>query len=213
MNPRRRLRTAVRTAAAGALLTVVALGSAACGGGGDDRVADAGTSPPTAVGTTGPAAPAVAPTAAVPRTGRRGAVGVRTETYVDPSRPTAAVDGYPGASDRTLPVTVWFPATGDPASPPTADAAPDRRGGPYPLVLFSHGYAVTPDVYEELLARWAAAGYVVAAPTYPLLSGVPAGPKIGLIMREVEDWWIDADFPDDKLSVIERLKAVAQGLS
>ena len=33
------------------------------------------------------------------------------------------------------------------------------------------------------------------------------------LMREVEDWWIDADFPDDKLSIIERLKAVAQGMS
>ena len=32
-------------------------------------------------------------------------------------------------------------------------------------------------------------------------------------MRDVEDWLIDADFPDDKLSVIERLKAVAQGMS
>lgn len=46
-----------------------------------------------------------------------------------------------------------------------------------------------------------------------MAAGVPAGPKVGIIMREVEDWWIDADFPDDKLSVIERLKAVAQGLS
>ncbi|MGE0531420.1 MAG: CCA tRNA nucleotidyltransferase [Hyphomonadaceae bacterium] len=46
-----------------------------------------------------------------------------------------------------------------------------------------------------------------------MAAGVPAGPKVGVIMREVEDWWIDADFPDDKLSVIERLKAVAQGLS
>lgn len=46
-----------------------------------------------------------------------------------------------------------------------------------------------------------------------IAAGVPAGPKIGLVMREVEDWWIDADFPDDKLSVIERLKAVAQGLA
>ena len=46
-----------------------------------------------------------------------------------------------------------------------------------------------------------------------MAAGVPAGPKVGLIMREVEDWWIDADFPDDKLSVIERLKAVAQGLA
>lgn len=46
-----------------------------------------------------------------------------------------------------------------------------------------------------------------------MAAGIPAGPKVGLIMREVEDWWIDADFPDDKLSVIERLKAVAQGMS
>ena len=46
-----------------------------------------------------------------------------------------------------------------------------------------------------------------------MAAGVPAGPKVGLIMREVEDWWIDADFPDDKLSVIERLKAVVQGLA
>jgi poly(A) polymerase len=46
-----------------------------------------------------------------------------------------------------------------------------------------------------------------------MAAGVSAGPKVGLVMREVEDWWIDADFPDDKLSVIERLKAVAQGLS
>lgn len=46
-----------------------------------------------------------------------------------------------------------------------------------------------------------------------MAAGVPAGPKVGLVMREVEEWWIDADFPDDKLSVIERLKAVAQGLA
>jgi len=46
-----------------------------------------------------------------------------------------------------------------------------------------------------------------------MAAGVPAGPKVGEVMREVEAWWIDADFPDDKLSVIERLKAVAQGLA
>lgn len=43
-------------------------------------------------------------------------------------------------------------------------------------------------------------------------AGVPAGPKIGDVMREIEAWWIDADFPDDRLALIERLKAVAQGL-
>jgi poly(A) polymerase len=46
-----------------------------------------------------------------------------------------------------------------------------------------------------------------------MAAGVPAGPKVGVVLREVEDWWIDADFPDDKLSIIERLKAVAQGMA
>jgi poly(A) polymerase len=46
-----------------------------------------------------------------------------------------------------------------------------------------------------------------------MAAGVSAGPKVGVVLREVEDWWIDADFPDDKLSIIERLKAVAQGLA
>jgi len=43
-------------------------------------------------------------------------------------------------------------------------------------------------------------------------AGVPAGPLVGAVLREVEAWWIDADFPDDKLALVERLKAVAQAL-
>jgi len=86
---------------------------------------------------------------------------------------------------------------------------------------------------DRVMLAWAAAGVDKAQawralvahsqmwtpPKLPLTgddvmtAGVPAGPKIGIVMREVEDWWIDADFPDDKLSVIERLKAVAQGMS
>lgn len=46
-----------------------------------------------------------------------------------------------------------------------------------------------------------------------MAAGVSAGPNVGEVLREVEAWWIDADFPDDKLSVIERLKAVAQGMA
>ena len=44
-------------------------------------------------------------------------------------------------------------------------------------------------------------------------AGIAAGPKVGAVLREVEAWWIDADFTDDKLSIVERLKAVAQGLA
>jgi len=55
-------------------------------------------------------------------------------------------------------------------------------------------------------------------PTLPLTgeeimkAGVPKGPLVGKVMREVELWWIDQDFIEDKFSIIERLKAVAQGM-
>jgi poly(A) polymerase len=53
-------------------------------------------------------------------------------------------------------------------------------------------------------------------PEFPLTgqmvcaAGVPEGEAVGRIMREVEEWWIDADFIDDAFSVIERLKAIVQ---
>jgi len=43
-------------------------------------------------------------------------------------------------------------------------------------------------------------------------AGVPKGPLVGQVMREVELWWVDQDFIEDKFSIIERLKAVAQGM-
>ena len=41
-------------------------------------------------------------------------------------------------------------------------------------------------------------------------AGVPAGPEVGRVLAEVEEWWIDADFTDDEFSIVERLKAVVQ---
>jgi len=46
-----------------------------------------------------------------------------------------------------------------------------------------------------------------------LAAGVPPGPLVGKVLREVEAWWIDQDFPDDRLSLIEHLKSVAQGMA
>ena len=57
------------------------------------------------------------------------------------------------------------------------------------------------------------------APAFPLTgqdviaAGVPKGPMVGQVLREVEDWWIDHDFIDDKLSAVEKLKSVAQGMA
>ena len=44
-------------------------------------------------------------------------------------------------------------------------------------------------------------------------AGVPKGPMVGEVLREVEEWWVDHDFIDDKFSAIEKLKAVAQGMA
>jgi len=41
-------------------------------------------------------------------------------------------------------------------------------GGPHPLIVFAHGFALTPATYGGLLSAWARAGYVVAAPAFPL---------------------------------------------
>ena len=56
-------------------------------------------------------------------------------------------------ASRVLVTYVRYPRNGD--------------GGPYPLVVFGHGFAATPGLYAPLLDAWAKAGYVVAAPLFP----------------------------------------------
>jgi poly(A) polymerase len=56
------------------------------------------------------------------------------------------------------------------------------------------------------------------APRFPIdgvqviEAGARPGPAVGAILTEVERWWVDNDFIDDELSLIERLKAVVQAL-
>jgi poly(A) polymerase len=56
-------------------------------------------------------------------------------------------------------------------------------------------------------------------PPFPLTgedviaAGAPKGPMVGQVLREVEDWWVDHDFIDDRLSTIEKLKSVVQGMA
>jgi dienelactone hydrolase len=111
-----------------------------------------------------------------PRSATTFAVGVMTETFVDHSRITPANGDEPKLPDRTLVTTIWYPAKGGVhTTTPIQGAAPDRSGGPYPLIVFGHGLGATPEVYEGLLSRWAAAGFVVAAPRFPLTSSNAPG--------------------------------------
>lgn len=47
-----------------------------------------------------------------------------------------------------------------------ADAPIDPANGPYPLVVFSHGYAVSPEWYSVLVEHYASRGFIVLAPDH-----------------------------------------------
>ncbi len=78
-------------------------------------------------------------------------VEVATETFVDRTRPTEGSQP-PDLPERTIVTRIAHPAS----------------GGPYPLLVMSHGFTGHPDEYAETIPMWASDGFVVAAPTFPL---------------------------------------------
>lgn len=118
------------------------------------------------------------------------AVGKRTYSFVDTSRPTAPNGTYAGAPTRRISTLLLYPAEGD-AFRATVDGAPAIRRSSrkrFPLVVFSHGHTASGPAYQSLLERFARAGYVVAAPTFPLSSGgAPGGPSLGDYVNQPAD--------------------------
>ena len=164
------------------LVAALALVGAACSSTADEpaSVGSSGTDAPP-----GPA-PGLAPGApAGPGTTLERPVSFTTftETYVDTSRVTEAGSATPALPERTLPTTIRLP-DGDDA---------------VPLVVFSHGLIGHPRVFSELFDAWAAAGYAVAAPAFPLTNrDVPGG---------VANWSGLAQQPADVSFVLDQLLA------
>jgi dienelactone hydrolase len=126
------------------------------------------------------------------------AVGRIDEDFVDASRPTKATRNFEGAPDRTLHTTIWYPVRGTPGVGVTEAAPPHRRRGPYPLIVYSHGNSSNGTAYEPMLRQWASAGYVIAAPDYPLSKkDAPGGGDISDV----------AEQPADARFVIDRVLA------
>lgn len=75
-----------------------------------------------------------------------------------------------------------------PALAGATSAAAMPAPGPFPLVVFAHGYDVTPATYAALLDSWARAGYVVAAPLFPLTNPhAPGGPDEADVVNQPAD--------------------------
>jgi predicted dienelactone hydrolase len=96
---------------------------------------------------------------------------------VDTDRPPVSRGAAADAGGRLLRTVVRFPDV--------------RSAGPFPLVVFAHGYATSTAAYASLLDDLAAAGYVVAAPELPVTSTALAGPVGG---REPEEQVRDVTF-------------------
>lgn len=142
-----------------------------------------GTTDPTATtGATGPGGAATDP-------GRAPGPPFRVRTieltFVDTTRRTEAGSQTPERPERRLVTTVRSP-----------DAP-----GPFPLIVFSHGLSGHPDKFTKLLDRWAEAGFVVAAPAFPLTNDRVPG--------HAANWTGLAKQPGDVSFVIDRMVALA----
>lgn len=149
----------VTVAAAGCLLAIVAN---SCAGSGDTA------SPPndSDTGRSSEVEPGEQPSGAELDSGD-GTFEVRYETFVDTSRHTG------DTPNRRLPTDVYVPG----------------GEGPFPLVVHAHGFDGSTEKFSELLGAWAAAGYVVVAPNFPLTNdGVPEEAKdLGDYVNQPED--------------------------
>jgi predicted dienelactone hydrolase len=114
-------------------------------------------------------------------------VGLRTFTFVDDSRPTPPNGRYAGdPTGRTLVVDVWYPAAVGPGGP--GRDAPLASGGPFPLVLHSHGFQDNRQGESYLAEHLAGHGYVVASPDFPLsVGGAPGGATIDDVPEQPGD--------------------------
>jgi dienelactone hydrolase len=122
------------------LLVAVVMVLAACGSSGDGGATATTTTAATATTTTTEPSPPFE-------------VDVVTETFVDASRPTAeGAEDTPARPERTIVTRIAHPTS----------------GGPYPLLVMSHGLTGHPDEYADTIPMWAAEGFVVAAPEFPL---------------------------------------------
>ncbi len=88
----------------------------------------------------------------------------------DATRSTPPNGSFEGSETRFLSTIVWYPTAPGPGDrlDPVEDAAPAADGGPWPLVVYNHGFSSRNDENSKLAVYLASRGFVVAAPDFPL---------------------------------------------
>jgi len=130
-------------------------------------------------------------------------VGLRRLTVVDDTRPTRAVGDFAGTADRRIDAIVWYPARSQGAEP--VEEAALASGGPWPLVVYSHGTYGYPDNASHIAIHLARNGYVVAAPAFPLTSRVSFAKLPAAELSDAGNQPKDVSFLIDRLLAHEAL--------
>jgi dienelactone hydrolase len=125
----------------------------------------------------------------------RFALGTAQLSLVDSSRPIKASAGFEGADQRRIDVSVWYPTQ----SVSTIERSPLATGGPWPLVIYSHGTFSRPDSAMHLVRELVGRGYVVAAPNYPLTSSTAFTKVTRADITDVIEQTRDIKFVIDRL--------------
>ncbi|MCL4446404.1 MAG: hypothetical protein M1134_05995 [Actinobacteria bacterium] len=96
----------------------------------------------------------------------------QTVTFFDPTRDTPPRGSVPAKAGRILNTLILRPLGVRTA---------------LPLVVFAHGWDSNPYVYLRLLDKWASAGYMVAAPTFPDSTNTLPGTPVSDYIEEAWD--------------------------
>ncbi len=110
-----------------------------------------------------------------------GAYGVKKQDYTldDPTRPTQANGEFKGYPSRRMAVRVWYPV---------GENGRAAQGGPFPLVVHSHGFGSYRDEGSYLAEHLASLGYVVMAPDFPLTKmNAPGTPLVKDVVNQPGD--------------------------
>ncbi len=108
-------------------------------------------------------------------------VGTVTLNFVDQTRTVTFRTGL--TEPRPLTTIVRYPTVKSASGTPGAAAR-----GPFPLIIFGHGFNEMPGIYHRLLRYWASAGFIVAAPIFPLENrNAPGGPLETDLVNQPQD--------------------------
>jgi len=116
-------------------------------------------------------------------------VGSQTFELIDTNRPTLPRNRSKALQERRLLTTVWYPSNPRPLEilrPSPTPAA--TESGPFPLIIYNHGFMSTRKEGLYLVEHLASSGYVVAAADFPLTNySTEEGPQAEDVVNQPAD--------------------------